>query len=331
MGEWMTDWREYLIDFDELSGLQNRDSRPLAFVNLDQCPSGITMPAMPPWPVVGIGDTGHPLAAYLDAMVEAPVTAQGLADTVCAHADAALVATGLLRNIEGMDPARALVAESQAYATLQGSADHAAWLGARDASPVLPEGRVQAERIDDALTISLDRPDAHNSIDRAMRDNLFALFNMAALDTDIRTVHLTGRGRTFSNGADLTEFGTTRDPATAHRIRMETLPAIPIIRMRERLHVHVTGACIGAGLEMAAFAARLTASSDAWFQLPELAMGLIPGAGGCVSVSARIGRQRAALMILSGRRISARTALNWGLVDAIVDDAPVDHGEQDVD
>jgi enoyl-CoA hydratase/carnithine racemase len=81
--------------------------------------------------------------------------------------------------------------------------------------------------------------------------------------------------------------------------------------------VHVQGACIGAGVEIAAFAARLTATADAWFQLPELAMGLVPGAGGCVSVPRRIGRQRAALMILSGRRINAPTALRWGLIDAI--------------
>jgi enoyl-CoA hydratase len=76
---------------------------------------------------------------------------------------------------------------------------------------------------------------------------------------------------------------------------------------------------VGAGLEIAAFAARLTASPNAWFQLPELAMGLIPGAGGCVSVPHRIGRQRATLMMLSGRRISAITALHWGLIDAIED------------
>jgi enoyl-CoA hydratase/carnithine racemase len=85
----------------------------------------------------------------------------------------------------------------------------------------------------------------------------------------------------------------------------------------EIFHVHVQGACVGAGLEMAAFAARLIATPEAWFQLPELAMGLIPGAGGCVSVPRRIGRQRAALMFLSGRRINAATALRWGLIDAI--------------
>ena len=55
-------------------------------------------------------------------------------------------------------------------------------------------------------------------------------------------------------------------------------------------------------------------------QLPELAMGILPGAGGCVSLTRRIGRQRTALMILSGRRIGARQALDWGLIDAIVDE-----------
>jgi enoyl-CoA hydratase/carnithine racemase len=56
-------------------------------------------------------------------------------------------------------------------------------------------------------------------------------------------------------------------------------------------------------------------------------MGLIPGAGGCVSVPRRVGRQRAALLMLSGRRINAATALAWGLIDTIEDLPPIDeHG-----
>ena len=130
-------------------------------------------------------------------------------------------------------------------------------------------------------------------------------------------VRLTGRGRAFCIGADLSEFGTTRDGVEAHAIRQATLPAASIARVGAKLEVRVEGACVGAGLEMAAFAGRLVASRRAWFQLPELAMGLIPGAGGCVSVAKRIGRQRTALMILSGRRIDAETALRWGLVDEL--------------
>jgi enoyl-CoA hydratase/carnithine racemase len=77
-------------------------------------------------------------------------------------------------------------------------------------------------------------------------------------------------------------------------------------------------------LELAAFAHRFTAAPNAWFQLPELSMGILPGAGGCVSLTHRIGRQRTALMILSGKRISVKQALAWGLVDAIVNHSPGD-------
>lgn len=153
-----------------------------------------------------------------------------------------------------------------------------------------------------------------------MRDALREAFELAALDPEIDRVTLRGLGKAFSVGADLAEFGTTRDPATAHAIRMQTLPAHAIARCADKFEVHIQGACIGAGLEMVAFARRVTAGPRAWFQLPELAMGLIPGAGGCVSVSRRIGRQGAAMMILSGRRIDASAALALGLVDAIMDD-----------
>jgi enoyl-CoA hydratase/carnithine racemase len=76
---------------------------------------------------------------------------------------------------------------------------------------------------------------------------------------------------------------------------------------------------IGAGLEIAAFAGRVVARPDAWFQLPELKYGLIPGAGGTVSLPRRIGRQRTALLALSMQRLSAKTAHAWGLVDAVED------------
>jgi enoyl-CoA hydratase/carnithine racemase len=77
-------------------------------------------------------------------------------------------------------------------------------------------------------------------------------------------------------------------------------------------------------LELAAFAGRLTASPDAWFHLPETGMGILPGFGGCVSIPRRIGRQRAAALMLSGKRINARLALDWGLIDAIIDEPPAD-------
>ena len=178
---------------------------------------------------------------------------------------------------------------------------------------------VSIERNGAIWTVVLDRPQARNAIDCALRDELYEAFTLAALDPEVRSIKLRALGQAFCVGADLDEFGTTRDPAQAHLIRSRTLPAKAIAPRASILDVHAQGACVGAGLEMAAFAARFTASRCAWFQLPELSMGLIPGAGGCVSVPSRIGRQRAALLILSGRRINAETALSWGLIDMIQD------------
>ncbi len=230
---------------------------------------------------------------------------------------AAAVLRDLLGAIAGLPVAEALVAESLAYGKLQARPDHAAWLAVRKPVAPLPPGRVLTARGGDVLTITLDRPQAHNAIDVAMRDGLREAFEVAVHDPEVGRVVLRAAGKAFCIGADLSEFGTTRDPAEAHAIRMATLPAHAIAKCADRLEVQVQGGCIGAGLEMAAFARRIVAKPNAWFQLPELAMGLIPGAGGCVSVSRRIGAQRTLEMVLSGKRLSARTALEWGLIDSI--------------
>lgn len=291
---------------------------PLGFVDLAVCARDVRIEAMPPFPLIGVGDSAHPIAASLDAVVESPISAAALIRQTRQVPHAASVAIQLLRSLEHLAPERALPLESFCYGLLQASAEHIAWLAAHaPAAPTGPPGKIVVERRDSELRIALDRPAARNAIDRAMRDQLFDAATIAALDTEIAVVKLRAIGTCFSVGADLAEFGTTRDPATAHLIRSRTLPAQALSIRAAALDVHVQGACVGAGLEMAAFAKRLTATPDAWFQLPELGMGLIPGAGGCVSVPRRIGKQRAALMILSGRRINAATALRWGLIDAI--------------
>jgi enoyl-CoA hydratase/carnithine racemase len=78
----------------------------------------------------------------------------------------------------------------------------------------------------------------------------------------------------------------------------------------------VHGACVGAGIEVPAAAGWVVAAPGAYFRLPEVSMGLIPGAGGTASIPRRIGRQRACYMAISGADIDLATALDWGLVDA---------------
>ena len=74
---------------------------------------------------------------------------------------------------------------------------------------------------------------------------------------------------------------------------------------------------LGSGLEMACYCGWVGCHPDATIGLPELALGLIPGAGGTVSITRRIGRWRTAYLVLSGATIDAATALDWGLVDAV--------------
>lgn len=303
---------------------------PLAIIDLareSDPPDELRLPACP---VIGIGDAAHPLAARLDAVVEPPITVAGVAAQVLAMPQAASVLVQTLRVLPALPAAEALTVESLAYAVLQGSAEHLRWRADLQATAPAEEGRVAVEHDGDSrLVVTLDNPAAGNAIDRAMRDRLREAIDLAALDPSMR-ISLRANGRSFSLGAELSEFGTTSDPATAHRIRALTLPALAASRCGERFDVHVQGGCVGAGLEIAAWAGRFTAAPNAWFHLPELAMGILPGAGGCVSLSRRIGRQRTALMVLSGKRINARQALGWGLVDAIVDEPPGDERRADV-
>jgi len=302
---------------------------PLTLVDLTTWPADVPIPLLP-LPVIGMGDRQHPRAAELDAVVEPPVTIEVLVRQIERAPRAAAATVQLLRSLEGVTCQHALTFESACYAMLQGSAEHAAWLAGRPVSTPAPPGKLVVTRDDAVLHIVLDRPQARNAIDRSLRDALCEAFTVATIDTEVKRVQLTSIGSAFSVGGDLDEFGTMRDPVTAHLIRARTLPARAMVPRAEIFSIYVQGACVGAGLEIAAFAGTLKAASDAWFQLPELSMGLIPGAGGCVSVPRRIGRQRAALMMLSGKRINAATALRWGLIDAIENLPPVDEGGADV-
>jgi enoyl-CoA hydratase/carnithine racemase len=169
------------------------------------------------------------------------------------------------------------------------------------------------------LHITLDRPAVRNAYDAAMRDALLDALAIAQADPAVRVV-LDGAGPSFCSGGDLDEFGTRRDPASAHLVRLGRSAGHALHLLADRVTARVHGASVGSGVELAAFAGRVVAAPDATFALPEVAMGLVPGAGGTVSIPARIGRHRTAWLALTGERIEAPTARVWGLVDEIVDE-----------
>jgi uncharacterized protein YciI len=212
----------------------------------------------------------------------------------------------------------ALIVESLAYSTLQSGPEHQKWLANYTQRPVLrAHTPVAVRRDDDVLRITLSRPERRNAIDAATRDALLDAFAIADADPEVH-VEWSGAGPSFCSGGDLNEFGTLDDPASAHLIRTSRSLGAAIHRLRDRITVHIQGRCAGAGVELPAFAGRVVADPGTTFLLPELAMGLIPGAGGTVSLPRRIGRERTEWLALTGEPIDARTALDWGLVDELV-------------
>jgi enoyl-CoA hydratase/carnithine racemase len=176
---------------------------------------------------------------------------------------------------------------------------------------------VRVERTGDVLELWLNRPEKRNAFSAEMRDALCEALGVPVIDPSITRVRLCGEGAAFCSGGDLDEFGTLPDPATAHAIRSTRHPARWLHDLGARVECVIHGACVGAGIELRAFAPRIVARPDTRIRLPELAMGLVPGAGGTVSLPLRIGRQRTVWLGLSGVELDAETALDWGLVDAI--------------
>ena len=267
----------------------------------------LTTAAAPPAPWVGVAPWG------LDAAISA-------IETIAARRpNAAGAFAQVLRLGEGLDFDGALTLESLAYSTLLGGVEFRDWRASLPVRPrpVSEEPAVQMKRRGDTLTITLDRPGVRNAVGARMRDDLTQALRLAQADPSIAEVQLRGAGQSFSAGGDLDEFGQAGDLALAHAIRTGRSPARLAAGLGARLSVYIQGAAIGGGIEIAAAASRVVADPAAIFRLPEVGMGLIPGAGGTASLPRRIGRHRTAFLGLSGLDIDARQALAWGLVDAL--------------
>jgi enoyl-CoA hydratase/carnithine racemase len=273
-----------------------------------------------PCPILGVGETSHPIARSCDVVVPVAQELAAIIANIQAAPIAAMTLVQTLRATEHLPIQAALTVESLAYATLQGGCENRAWLAARPPPPAPPQDTtvpLLLHRADTSLSLTLNRPEARNGINIALRDALCEGLALAALDPAITAIHLQGAGKCFSIGGALEEFGSAPDQATAHAIRLATGPAFHLAAVAGRTTAHIHGACIGAGAELASLCAHVIARENTFFQLPEIRFGLIPGSGGTVGIARRIGRQRAGYMMLSARRIGFNTALNWGLIDRV--------------
>jgi enoyl-CoA hydratase len=274
-------------------------------------------------PVLAVGEArlAPDVAAACDVHLPDVQAATPLVARIEQMPRAAAVLVHLLRQIEQLPLEAGLFAESLAYATLQSGLEYQRWLAVHRAPavrvPTELSPAVWLRREGEAWHLTLDRASTQNAMSVEMRDALLAALAEVTAHPLPGGLQIDARGPCFSTGGELSEFGTVPDAPAGHLIRHLALPGRALAALADQTTVRVHGACIGSGIEFPAFAGRLEAAPGSVFELPEMGFGLIPGAGGCVSISRRIGRQRTAGWVLSGARIDAKTALDWGLVDAL--------------
>lgn len=185
-------------------------------------------------------------------------------------------------------------------------------------APERPFATLRYEKRDAVAWVTLDRPETLNAYDVAMRDDLFAVLGAADADPDVRVLVLRGRGRAFSTGGDLREFGSAPSAviARAVRWRRDVWGRLSTVRAATIASVH--GWTVGGGMEMAMLCDLCIAADGARFGLPETALGMIPGVAGTQTLPRRTGVARALEITLAPRWLDAAEAVRFGIASRVV-------------
>jgi enoyl-CoA hydratase/carnithine racemase len=170
---------------------------------------------------------------------------------------------------------------------------------------------------DGVLEIRLNRPEKKNALTRAMYETASAALEQADTDSSIRVALLTGTGDTFTSGNDIKDF-QSRGATTGPRGGSRFLPVIS--SMRKPLIAAVNGAAVGVGTTMLLHCDLIVAARSARFVMPFTSLALIPEAASTLLVPRLLGHQRASALLLLGEPLDAVMALEWGLVNRVVDD-----------
>jgi 2-(1,2-epoxy-1,2-dihydrophenyl)acetyl-CoA isomerase len=176
---------------------------------------------------------------------------------------------------------------------------------------------VEVTRDGAVQTITLNRPEKMNAFTRGMHAELREALKQAR-DSEVRAVVVTGAGRAFCAGQDLTEFGETGDIGAT--LRATYHPNVQAVRALEKpVIAAVNGACAGAGLSFACACDIRLAADGASFVPGFVGIGLIPDAGGTFFINRLLGAARAFEWMSSNRRLTAAEAHAWGLVSEVVE------------
>lgn len=166
--------------------------------------------------------------------------------------------------------------------------------------------------------IALNRPRVRNAFNLQMRDEFAEVLSAVAEDPEVRAVLITGEGRAFCAGADLTEFGTAPSQVTAREVRWERDVWGQLHSLTTPIVTAVHGYCIGSGLEIALLSDIRIAAQGTVFALPEVQLGMIPAAGGTQTLARSVGPAAALDLLLTGRRFPSEEARRLRLITRIV-------------
>ena len=184
----------------------------------------------------------------------------------------------------------------------------------------VPADPVLTELVDGVAIVSFNRPERHNAISNEVSRFWRDAMVWAIGSEEVRCILICGEGPSFSSGRDTTELGTRSSGQTDHGfvksaqdLRIATLEAAkPVVAA-------VQGYAIGGACEIALSADIRVAADDLQMGMPEVRFGLVADTGATQLITMLAGPARAKWMLMSGERIDAATALDWGLVDWVVD------------
>lgn len=168
------------------------------------------------------------------------------------------------------------------------------------------------------VVLTLNRPEALNALNIELRQTLARIFSELADDPSVRCVVITGSGKAFVAGADIKVMAEA-SPMEVQRLNLHNYWQ-SIADFPKPLIAAVNGFALGGGCELAMHADIIIAGESAKFGLPEIKLGIMPGAGGGQRLVRLVGSKRAMRLLLTGEMICAATACEWGLVSQLVED-----------
>ena len=167
--------------------------------------------------------------------------------------------------------------------------------------------------------LTINRPKVLNALNKEVLKELQNALGELDDDPLVKAVVLTGAGdKAFVAGADIAEMAQMAPPAALGFAREGQRTLLAIERMKKPVIAAVNGFALGGGLELALACDFIYASEKARFGFPEVTLGIMPGFGGTQNLARLIGPKRASEMVFSGRMINAGKALEWGLVNEIL-------------